>query len=110
MALQRKFTLGPVSTFGVPTTQLVTSFPSKSELALNLSTDQRFITFMGYLANVNALDISNSNTPNHVDATNPVNLQYQGNCPDGCHRGKRHCASDRRECLQWEQRTGGGSG
>ncbi len=70
-------TLGPVSTFAVPTTQLVTSFPSKSELALNLSTDQQFITFMGYISPANALDISNSNTPNHVDATNPVNLQNQ---------------------------------
>src|SRR5258708_835629 len=30
--------------------QLVTSFPSKSELALNLSTDRKRITFMGYVA------------------------------------------------------------
>jgi hypothetical protein len=59
---------------GVPPTkdQLVTSFSSKSELALNFSTDGRDLTFMGYLAPVNALDISNTNTPAIVDATNPV--------------------------------------
>jgi hypothetical protein len=37
---------------GVPPTkdQMVTSFSSKSELALNLSTDHRYLTFMGYIA------------------------------------------------------------
>jgi hypothetical protein len=39
---------------------------------LNLSTDGRFLTFMGYLAPINALDVSNSNTPAVVDPTNPV--------------------------------------
>jgi hypothetical protein len=59
---------------GVPPTkdQLVTSFPSKSELALNLSTDGSEVTFMGYVAPVNALDVSNSNTPAVIDPTNPV--------------------------------------
>ncbi len=52
--------------------QMVSSFPSKSEIALNLSTDGRSVTFMGYLAPVNALDVSNSNTPAVVDPTNPV--------------------------------------
>src|SRR6266436_4740375 len=52
--------------------QMVTSFPSKSEIALNLSTDGRVVTFMGYLAPVDALDVSNSNTPAVVDPTNPV--------------------------------------
>ena len=52
--------------------QMVTSFPSKSEIALNLSTDGRSVTFMGYFAPVNALDVSNSNTPAVVDPTNPV--------------------------------------
>jgi hypothetical protein len=52
--------------------QVVTSFPSKSEIALNLSTDGRVVTFMGYLAPINALDVSNSNTPAVVDPTNPV--------------------------------------
>jgi hypothetical protein len=52
--------------------QMVTSFSSKSEIALNLSTDGRFVTFMGYLAPINAIDVSNSNTPPAVDPTNPV--------------------------------------
>jgi hypothetical protein len=52
--------------------QMVTSFPSKSEIALNLSTDGRVVTFMGYLAPVDALDVSNSNTPAAFDPTNPV--------------------------------------
>ncbi|MGA7178751.1 MAG: hypothetical protein WBX11_04075 [Thiobacillaceae bacterium] len=62
---------------GVPPTkdQMVSSFPSKSELALNLSTDGRYLTFMGYLAPVDALDASNSNTPGVVDPTNPVPLE-----------------------------------
>ena len=51
--------------------QLVTSFSSKSELSLNLSTDHRFITFMGYVAPIDALDVSNSNTPAAPDSTNP---------------------------------------
>ena len=52
--------------------RIVTSFPSKSEIALNLSTDGRIVTFMGYLAPIDALDVSNSNTPAVVDPTNPV--------------------------------------
>jgi len=52
--------------------QLVTSFSSKSEMALNLSTDHRYLTFMGYVAPVDAIDVSNSNTPGVVDPTNPV--------------------------------------
>jgi len=50
--------------------QLVTSFSSKSELALHLSTDNQYLTFMGYVAPVDALDVSNSNTPLAVDPTN----------------------------------------
>src|SRR5216683_1870857 len=62
---------------GQPTRdQVVTSFPSKSEIALNLSTDGRVVTFMGYLAPINALDVSNSNTPAVVDPTNPVPGSY----------------------------------
>ncbi len=56
--------------------QMVTSFPSKSEIALNLSTDGRVVTFMGYLAPIDALDVSNSNTPAVVDPTNPVPGSY----------------------------------
>src|ERR1700733_14450503 len=56
--------------------QMVTSFPSKSEIALNLSTDGRVVTFMGYLAPLDALDVSNSNTPAVVDPTNPVSGSF----------------------------------
>jgi hypothetical protein len=56
----------------VPPSQLVTSFSSKSELALNLSTNRRVVTFMGYVAPPRALDVSNSNTPGVFDSTNPV--------------------------------------
>jgi hypothetical protein len=61
-----------VSSLKISDRRLVTSFPSKSELALNLSTDGRYITFMGYVAPVNGLDVSNSNTPGAFDPTNPV--------------------------------------
>jgi hypothetical protein len=52
--------------------QMVTSFSSKSEIALNLSTSGHVVTFMGYLSPVNAIDVSNSNTPAVIDPTNPV--------------------------------------
>ncbi|MGF6917911.1 hypothetical protein [Paraburkholderia sp. 40] len=52
--------------------QMVTSFTSKSEMALNLSTDGKYLTFMGYVAPVDMIDASNSNTPGAVDPTNPV--------------------------------------
>jgi hypothetical protein len=52
--------------------QMVTSFSSKSELALNLSTDGQYLTFSGYVAPVDELDVSNSNTAGAVDPTNPV--------------------------------------
>ena len=61
-----------VNTYAIPTSQLVTSFPSKSELGLNLSTNGQSLTFMGYTSSVNALDISNSFTPGVKDeTTNP---------------------------------------
>jgi hypothetical protein len=56
--------------------QLVTSFSSKSEIGLHLSTDHRSLTFMGYVAPVNTLDVSNSNTPLATDPTNPVGTAY----------------------------------
>src|SRR5579862_1323378 len=56
--------------------QLVTSFSSKSELALHLSTDGKYLTFMGYIAPVNTIDVSNSNTPSVVDSTNPVGQNF----------------------------------
>jgi hypothetical protein len=65
-----------VSALPVPTSQLVTSFSSKSELALNLSTSGRQITFMGYSAPADGIDISNSNTPLEPDPTNPVTSSH----------------------------------
>lgn len=56
--------------------QLVTSFSSKSELGLHLSTDGRYLTFMGYVAPIDAIDVSNSNTPLAQDITNPVGTSY----------------------------------
>jgi hypothetical protein len=66
----------PLRTIAVPTKDLVTSFSSKSELALNLSTDGRQITFMGYVAPPDTVDVSNSNTPGAVDPTDPVGLAF----------------------------------
>jgi hypothetical protein len=56
--------------------QLVTSFSSKSELALHLSTDSQYLTFLGYVAPIDTLDASNSNTPYAPDATNPVGTTF----------------------------------
>jgi hypothetical protein len=73
-----------LGTLRIPTDRIVTSFSSKSELALNRSVDGRSITFMGYVGGVgcggstvsptgpNLLDVSASNTPGVCDATNPV--------------------------------------
>jgi hypothetical protein len=71
-------------TLAVPSAEIVTSFSSKSELALNLSQDGKSITFVGYRGGAspffptapNQLDVSNSNTPGVVDPTNPVVSQY----------------------------------
>jgi hypothetical protein len=66
----------PVSSVTVPNSdssapdQLVTSFPSKSEVALNESTNGNYVSFMGYNAPTAAVDVSNSNTPTEVDSTN----------------------------------------
>jgi hypothetical protein len=71
-----------IGTLPIPSDLIVTSFSSKSELAINRSTDGRSITFMGYRGGpgfptaVNQLDVSNSNTPGVIDPTNPDPLQY----------------------------------
>jgi hypothetical protein len=70
--------------------QIVTSFPSKSEIALNLSLDDRVVSFMAYLAPVNALDVSNSNTPGVVDPTNPVPGSYYRVVADVDAHGRFH--------------------
>ncbi|HET9401135.1 MAG TPA: hypothetical protein VFO34_09300 [Candidatus Acidoferrales bacterium] len=72
----------PLGTLPIPTNLVVTSFSSKSELALNLADDGRTITFVGYhggpgfVTGPNQLDVSNSNTPGVVDPTNPVQSSY----------------------------------
>src|SRR5580700_17469 len=71
-----------IGTLNIPSDQIVTSFSSKSELALNLSLDGKSITFVGYRGGTgfvtapNQLDVSNSNTPGVVDPSNPVVSQY----------------------------------
>ncbi len=71
-----------IGTLAVPSSLIVTSFSSKSELSLNRSQDGRSITFVGYrggpgfVTGPNQLDVSNSNTPDVVDPTNPVVSQY----------------------------------
>jgi len=81
----------PLGTLAVPTNQIVTSFSSKSELALNLSADGHSITFMGYHGGPgcggfptsptapNLIDVSASNTPGVCDPTNPVITSYLTN-------------------------------
>jgi hypothetical protein len=69
----------PISSLEVPNStepditpsgdQMVTSFSSKSELALNLSTGGRYVTFMGYRAPSGELDTSNGSTPGVFDPT-----------------------------------------
>jgi hypothetical protein len=63
---------------GANSDQMVTSFSSKSELAVNLSTDGQALTFMGYFAPIGAIDVSNSNTPGEIDPTvAPGNAYYR---------------------------------
>jgi hypothetical protein len=60
----------------IPTDRIVTSFSSKSELALHLSTDGKSVTFVGYHGGPNLptgpslFDVSNGNTPGLIDPTN----------------------------------------
>jgi len=65
-----------VNSFAVPSNMIVTSYSSKSELSLNLSTDGSVLTFMGYLAAPSTVDVSNSNTPGVYDPTNPSGNSY----------------------------------
>jgi hypothetical protein len=62
----------PQGVIPVPSSELNTSFSSKSEGALNLSSDGRNVTFMGYVAAPDTVDASNANTPAVLDPTNPV--------------------------------------
>ncbi|MGD1212085.1 MAG: hypothetical protein ABR973_12085 [Candidatus Acidiferrales bacterium] len=78
-----------IGTLPIPSDLIVTSFSSKSELALNRSIDGKSITFMAYQGGPgcggfpvsptapNLLDVSASNTPGVCDPTNPVITTYQ---------------------------------
>jgi hypothetical protein len=94
----------PLGALYVPSDQIVTSFSSKSELALNRSADGKSLTFMGYRGgpgcptltlsggiltqgtNVgpispsapNLLDVSASSTPGLCDPTNASVASYSG--------------------------------
>jgi hypothetical protein len=65
-----------LGTLPIPTSQIVTSFSSKSELALHLSSDGKSLTFVGYhggpgfLTGPGIFDVSNGNTPGLIDPTN----------------------------------------
>ena len=77
---------------GVPPTkdQVVTSFSSKSELALNLSTGGDSLTFMGYFAPIGAIDVSNSNTPGEIDPTVAPGNDYYRSVAQVDQHGKFH--------------------
>jgi hypothetical protein len=60
------------NTIAIPSDGFVGSFSSKSEGAINLSSNGRSLTLMGYASTPNQLDVSNANTATAVDPTNPV--------------------------------------
>jgi hypothetical protein len=63
----------------VPTDQVVTSFPSKSELGLHVTKDAQgfHLVFVGYAgAGVGAIDVSNSDAMPGQDPTNPVTFAF----------------------------------
>ena len=95
----------PLATITVPPGRLVTSFSSKSELALNLSPDGSTLSFMGYVAKPADLDVSNSNTPGVIDPTNPVPSAV---LPGGGSDVRQRAAEDHRDQrVQRQQRAGG---
>ena len=66
----------------VPSDQVVTSFPSKSELGLHLAQDKHgsHLVFVGYAGpDVGALDASNSDAVPGQDPTNPVTFAFGNN-------------------------------
>jgi hypothetical protein len=97
-----------LGTLPIPTNEMVTSFSSKSELALDRSIDGRSITFMGYRGGIgcggtevsptqpNLLDVSASNTPGVCDPTNPVISTFLSNpvVPAAYYRGVAEVDAD----------------
>ena len=72
-------TLAVLSTVTVPPAQVVTSFPSKSEVGLHITKDVAgsHLVFMAYAgAGVGALDVSNSDAVVGQDTTNPVTFAF----------------------------------
>jgi hypothetical protein len=80
-----------LGTLPIPDDKIVTSFSSKSELALNRSVDGRSLTFIGYRGGPgcgggpisptrpNLIDVSASSTPAICDPTNPVITSFRSN-------------------------------
>ncbi len=71
-----------LSRLAVPQDQVVTSFSSKSELALHYTRDHRggHLVFVAYAgAGVGALDVSNSDAVAGQDPTNPVSFAFGSN-------------------------------
>jgi hypothetical protein len=97
-----------LGTLPIPSDRIVTSFSSKSELALNLSVDGKSLTFMGYHGGVgcggtdvsptapNLIDVSASSTPAICDPTNPVtsSLQSTPNIPTSYYRAVTEVDAD----------------
>jgi hypothetical protein len=76
--LQQLSTSGTlISTLAIDSGAMTSSFASKSELALNVSSGGTSVSFMGYASPANALDVSNSNTSQAPDSTNLVTSTVQ---------------------------------
>jgi hypothetical protein len=69
----KEYNLTDIAAKQLPAKHIVTSFASKSELAINLSTDGKSaLTLVAYNSTPGLLDISNSNTFSPIDVTNPT--------------------------------------
>ena len=113
-----------LNTLAVPADLVTTSFSSKSELAVNLSQDGHHLTFMGYVAPINTLDVSIQYAGPPTDKS--VTSSYQRAvaestswaCPgDACgrlQRRQRSCGDPwrqrkllyGRQCRQWVRDAG----
>lgn len=71
-----------LGTIRVPANEVVTSFPSKSELGLHITKDWRgsHLVFVAYAgAGVGAIDVSNADAVAGQDPTNPVTFAFGSN-------------------------------